>query len=61
VIDTELGKEDHGSIIATTIGRGLEPLMPELTPNQIMQFSRLNTGGEKKKKKLTNNICSFRF
>jgi hypothetical protein len=26
VIDTELDKEDHSSIPATVIGRGLEPL-----------------------------------
>jgi hypothetical protein len=26
VIDAELGREDHSSIPATAIGRGLEPL-----------------------------------
>jgi hypothetical protein len=31
VIDIELSREDHGSIPATAIKRGLKPLMSELT------------------------------
>jgi hypothetical protein len=32
VIEVELGREDHGSITTTAIGRGLEPLVSKLTP-----------------------------
>jgi hypothetical protein len=46
VIDAELGSEDHGLIPVTTIGRGLKPLMSELTSEPD------STGGEKKIKQI---------
>jgi hypothetical protein len=47
VIDAELGREDHGSIPATTIGRGLEPLDVRTDPKPD------STNGERKKKVTT--------
>jgi hypothetical protein len=35
VIDTELGRKDHGSIPTTAIWKGLEPLDARTDPNQI--------------------------
>jgi hypothetical protein len=32
VIDAELGREDHGSILATVIRRGLKPLDTKTDP-----------------------------
>jgi hypothetical protein len=49
VIDVELERDDHSSIPATAIERGLNHLMSELTPNQIRRSSRPDTGGENQK------------
>jgi hypothetical protein len=39
VIDAELGREDHGSIPATAIGRGLEPLGVKTDPRDQIRRS----------------------
>jgi hypothetical protein len=44
VIGAELGREDHGSIPTTAIGRGLKPLYVKTEP-----WTKL-TGGESQKK-----------
>ncbi|MCI89050.1 hypothetical protein A2U01_0110338, partial [Trifolium medium] len=47
VICAELGREEHGSIPATAIERGLEPLDARIDPpNQIRRSSGPDTGGE---------------
>jgi hypothetical protein len=47
VIDAELGREYHGSILATVIGRELEPLDVITDPRNIFNLWRK----PKKKKK----------
>jgi hypothetical protein len=48
VIDTELGRKDHGSIPTTAIWKGLEPLDARTDPNQIKLVVK-----NKKNKKLS--------
>ncbi|MCI66908.1 hypothetical protein A2U01_0088166, partial [Trifolium medium] len=38
VIVAELGRENHGSIPATAIGRGLEPLDARTDPRTILNW-----------------------
>jgi hypothetical protein len=47
LIGAEFGREDHSWISAIVIGRGVEPLDIELTPNQIKLAMKA-----KRKKKL---------